>query len=162
MGSADDLNALGSALHDKGMYLMIDVVVNHLVPPKNPPDYSTLHPFSSQSQYHQEIFITDYNNQTEVEQEWLGDTNLPLADLNTEDQDIVNTMYSWINGLVSNYSADGLRIDTAKHIRKDFWPDFVTSAGVFTIAEILDGDTNYVSPYTGKFMFSLNFPVSDY
>lgn len=159
MGSADDLNALSSALHAKGMYLMVDVVVNHLVPPKNPPDYSTLQPFSSPSQYHQEIFITDYNNQTEVEQEWLGDTNLPLADLNTEDQDIVNTMYSWINGLVGNYSVDGLRIDTAKHIRKDFWPDFVSSAGVFTIAEVLEGDTNYVSPYTQVLDSVLDYPT---
>lgn len=30
-GTADDLKALASALHDRGMYLMLDVVVNHMV-----------------------------------------------------------------------------------------------------------------------------------
>lgn len=30
-GTADDLNNLASALHDRGMYLMVDVVANHMV-----------------------------------------------------------------------------------------------------------------------------------
>lgn len=30
-GSADDLLALSTALHDRGMYLMVDVVANHMV-----------------------------------------------------------------------------------------------------------------------------------
>jgi hypothetical protein len=30
-GTADDLKALASALHDRGMYLMVDVVANHMV-----------------------------------------------------------------------------------------------------------------------------------
>lgn len=30
-GTADDLKNLSSALHDRGMYLMVDVVANHLV-----------------------------------------------------------------------------------------------------------------------------------
>lgn len=30
-GSADDLKALADALHKRGMYLMVDVVANHMV-----------------------------------------------------------------------------------------------------------------------------------
>lgn len=30
-GTADDLKALASALHSRGMYLMVDVVANHMV-----------------------------------------------------------------------------------------------------------------------------------
>lgn len=30
-GTAEDLNALATALHDRGMYLMVDVVANHMV-----------------------------------------------------------------------------------------------------------------------------------
>jgi len=31
LGTADDLKALSQALHDRGMYLMVDVVANHMV-----------------------------------------------------------------------------------------------------------------------------------
>jgi glycosidase len=30
-GTADDIKALSNAIHDRGMYLMIDVVANHMV-----------------------------------------------------------------------------------------------------------------------------------
>lgn len=45
-------------------------------------------------------------------------------------------------------SIDGLRIDTVKHVRKDFWPAFVASSGVYTVGEVLDGGVSYVAPYT--------------
>ncbi len=45
-------------------------------------------------------------------------------------------MNTWISSLVKDYSIDGIRIDAAKHIRKDFWPDFVKAAGVFSIGEV--------------------------
>ncbi|GBE87192.1 Alpha-amylase A type-3 [Sparassis crispa] len=135
-GSEDDLKALSSALHQSNMYLMVDVVVNHMAATTNPPDYSTFQPFDIQSDFHSECFISNYSNQTNVEQCWLGDTNLPLADLDTEDDTIVNSMYSWIKTVVGNFTADGIRIDTVKHIRKDFWPQFAQSAEV--IDSVLD------------------------
>lgn len=115
---------------------MIDVVVNHLVYPSNPPTFSDFNPFNTESDFHSECFISDYNNQTDVEQCWLGDSSLPLADTNTEDDTNVSSLNSWIKNLVSTYSADGIRIDTVKHIRQDFWPDFASSAGVYTIGEV--------------------------
>ncbi|KAI0945835.1 hypothetical protein AcV7_009966 [Taiwanofungus camphoratus] len=158
-GSADDLKALASALHSRNMYLMIDVVVNHMAATQNPPSYSAFTPFNAQSDFHPECWITDYNNQTNVEQCWLGDNNVPLADMDTEDENIVSFFNGWIKGLVGNYSADGVRIDTVKHVRKDFWPGFASSAGVFTIGEVLDGDVNYVSPYTQVIDSVLDYPT---
>ena len=152
-GSADDLKALSKALHDRGMYLMVDVVVNHMAATQDPPDFGSFTPFNTQSDFHKECLIQagDYfNNQTAVEQCWLGDSKMPLADINTEDTNIVNTWNTWIGDLVKNYSVDGVRIDTVKHVRKDFWPDFTKSAGVFTIGEVLDNRTTYVTDYTRK------------
>ena len=149
-GTEDDLKALSLALHNRSMYLMVDVVVNHMVSSSDPPDYSSFAPFSDQSQFHDECFISDWNNQTEVEQCWLGDTNVPLADLNTEDDEVVKALNAWIHDLAHEYRIDGVRIDTVKHIRRDFWPDFAASAGVFTLGEISQNDTSYVAPYTGK------------
>ncbi|KAI0365853.1 glycoside hydrolase family 13 protein [Pilatotrama ljubarskyi] len=158
-GSADDLKALSSALHGRGMYLMVDVVVNHMAGTSDPPNYSAFQPFSSQSNFHSECFVSNYDNQTEVEQCWLGDKNVPLVDLNTEDDNIVSTMNKWISTLVSDYSVDGVRIDTVKHVRKDFWPDFAKSAGVFTIGEVLDNRTDYVAAYTQVLDSVLDYPT---
>ncbi|KAI0655767.1 glycoside hydrolase family 13 protein [Cubamyces menziesii] len=158
-GSADDLKALSSALHKRGMYLMVDVVVNHMAGTSDPPNFSSFQPFSSQSDFHAECFVSNYDNQTEVEQCWLGDKNVPLVDVNTEDADIVKTMNTWISTLVSNYNVDGVRIDTVKHVRKDFWPDFAKSAGVFTIGEVLHNETDYVSAYTQVLDSVLDYPT---
>lgn len=150
-GGDDDLKTLSTALHNRSMYLMVDVVANHMASSSDPPDYSELSPFSSKSSFHSECFISHWDNQTEIEQCWLGDTNLPLADLNTEDDAVVKALYAWIQTLVGEYGIDGVRIDTVKHIRKDFWPDFVKSAGVFTLGEIDQNDVDYVAPYTREF-----------
>ncbi|KXN88042.1 Alpha-amylase 1 [Leucoagaricus sp. SymC.cos] len=157
-GSQDDLKELSSSLHSRGMFLMLDVVVNHFATlnatNSGETDYTSISPFNSATQFHPKCLITDYNNQTDVEQCWLGDDTFPLPDLNTEDSAIVQTMNNWIKNMVQTYNADGLRIDTVKHIRKDFWPDFVKSAGVFSIGEVnlgffvLDGVLDYPSYFT--------------
>ncbi len=72
-----------------------------------------------------------------MEQCWLGDKKLPLVDLDTENPAIVKTMQDWIKDLVTTYGVDGIRIDTVKHVRKDFWPSFSSAAGVYTLGEVL-------------------------
>jgi len=158
-GSSDDLKSLASALHQRGMYLMIDVVVNHLAATSFPPSFSSFVPLNQQSDFHTQCWIVDYSNQTEVEQCWLGDTNVALVDVNTEDQNIVGMLNSWVEGIVGNYSADGIRIDTVKHIRKDFWSNFSSSAGVYAIGEVLNNVTSYVSDYTQVLDAVLDYPT---
>jgi alpha-amylase len=153
-GTADDLHALSDALHKRGMYLMFDVVVNHMAlpdPKVNFTDFSP--PFSDASSFHKRCFVVespDPRNQTHVEQCWLGDAKLPLPDLDTENPTVVGKLLDWIHRLVQDYGADGLRIDTVKHIRKDFWPDFSKAAGVFTLGEVFINDTEYAAQYTGQ------------
>jgi len=159
-GTDDDLKALSAALHARNMFLMVDVVVNHVAATALPPNlnYSMYDPFSVPEDFHPLCFITDYANQTDVEQCWLGDTNVPLPDINTENELVQSTMYNWIQKLVGDYSADGLRIDTVKHVRKDFWPGFAEASGVFTIGEVLDNDTSYTGPYTYVLDSILDYP----
>ena len=120
-GTVDDLKDLSSALHDRGMYLMVDVVVNHMAANTLPPDYSTFTPFNSESDFHPFCWITNYDNQTNVEQCWLGDSNVPLADCDTEADNVIDFFYNWIAELRTNYTADGFRIDTVKHVNMEFW-----------------------------------------
>lgn len=53
----------------------------------------------------------DQNNATSVERCWLGDTTVPLPDINTEDATVVSAFQDWIRSLVREYAIDGLRID---------------------------------------------------
>jgi alpha-amylase len=143
------------------MYLMVDVVVNHNgfngAGPST--DYSVYNPFNKEEYYHSYCEILNYNNQTNVEDCWLGDTTVALPDLRTEDPAVSQEYYSWINGLVSNYSIDGLRIDTVKHVDMDFWAGFNAAAGVYCTGEVLDTDASYVCPYQDNLDSLLNYPV---
>ncbi|KAJ9107504.1 hypothetical protein QFC21_000960 [Naganishia friedmannii] len=141
-GTAEDLKALSNALHERGMYLMVDVVVNHVGSPRwrefRPDErYGAL---SEPEDYHPHCWIENYDNQTEVEQCWIGeDQREALVDVNTESPKVVREMYRWIRQLVSDYGIDGLRVDTVKHVRKTFWPAFEEAAGVFCTGEVLHG-----------------------
>ncbi|KAJ7461272.1 glycoside hydrolase family 13 protein [Mycena galericulata] len=168
-GTPDDLKALSDAIHKRGMYLMIDVVINHYAGvPTNTTvslcnlftfDFSALVPFSTQADFHSQCFISNYANQTNVEQCWLGDENLPLPDIDTENDTIVETLNQWIKTTVSTYGVDGVRIDTVKHIRHDFWQTFAASAGVFTLGEILTNNASYAASYMDVVGGVLDYPT---
>jgi alpha-amylase len=66
---------------------MVDIVVNHLGwnGSENSVVYSDFYPFNQVSYYHPYCAITNYDNQTNVEDCWLGDSNVELVDLKTED-----------------------------------------------------------------------------
>ncbi|AFR95631.1 alpha-amylase [Cryptococcus neoformans C23] len=161
-GSAEDLKTLSSSLHARGMYLQVDVVVNHVAATatSNFQPSAAYGPFSASEDYHPFCFITDYNNQTMVEQCWLGDDTVALADLNTENDSVVSYWNKWIKDLVSNYTIDAIRIDTVKHVRHSFWPDFVNAAGVFNQGEVLLGDAPYVASYQKNASINpFNYPM---
>lgn len=162
-GTEQDLKDLASALHSRGMYLMVDIVVNHVAATSSSSfQASTSYgPFNSTSEsFHPFCWITDYTNQTNVEQCWLGDTSVALPDLNTESPYVIAEWNSWLSNLVSTYSIDALRVDTVKHIRQDFWPGLMSAGGVFAVGEVLDGDASYVGAYQNNSIDStFNYPV---
>lgn len=54
---------------------------------------------------------------------------------------------------------DGLRIDTVKHVNKDFFPAFNEAAGVYCIGEVLDGGPQYTCDYQNVLDGLLNYPM---
>ncbi|KAG2086680.1 glycoside hydrolase family 13 protein [Suillus cothurnatus] len=170
-GSANDLKNLSSALHERDMFLMIDIVVNHMLTtlplnvtsssfeaPQNS-SATDITPFADMDDLHPLCFIEDYSNQTEVEQCWLGDATLPYADVDTENPNVVGTLNHWIQDVVSNFSVDGLRLSTVKFVSPQFWQDFTREAGVFAIGEVMSNDTNYTSSYTQVMNAVLDYPT---
>lgn len=166
-GNAGDLSHLSQALHDRGMYLMVDVVINDMAQaidgsmPDQKIDYSKLQPFNDEKYYHKYCNITDYDDDKIAQECWLGVTNVALPDLDTESQEVTDMMGSWITGLVANYSIDGLRIDAAKHVNNEFLPPFVKAAGVFTFGEIYSGVVDNVCKYQKDNLIAAmpNFPI---
>lgn len=53
-----------------------------------------------------------------MEQCSLGNTDVTLQDLDTEDPNVVQIFNSWIKGLIADYGFEAIRIDTVKHVRK--------------------------------------------
>ncbi|KAL3459520.1 glycoside hydrolase superfamily [Aspergillus heterothallicus] len=161
LGTSDDLKALSAALHDRGMYLMLDVVPNHMgyPGPGASTDFSGFTPFNSASYFHSYCAINDYDDQWQVENCYLGSDVVSLTDVNTQSSEVRAIYYDWIEEIVANYSVDGLRIDTAKHVEKDFWPGFVDAAGVYGIGEVWHGDPAYTCPYQAYIPGLFNYPV---
>ncbi|EME46703.1 glycoside hydrolase family 13 protein [Dothistroma septosporum NZE10] len=167
-GTASDLQSLSAALHSRGMYLMVDVVTNHFAAlgPPDSIDYTTLTPFDSQSYFHPYCSI-DYNdvaNITQVEQCWEGSQNVPLPDVRTEDSSIASTLDNWISGLVSDYSIDGLRIDSVMEVNPSFWAAFQSSAGVYSLGEVYVDDADFVCSYQdylpGVFNYAMYYSMT--
>lgn len=160
-GSADDLKALAQALHDRGMYLMVDVVPNHMAFDGNATatDYSSFYPFNDRSFFHHVCFITDWTNVTQIQRCWLGGEINPLPDLNTTSPTVRNEWNTWIKSLVSNYSIDGIRVDTAQNIEESFFPSFGKAAGVFALGEVASYYTQYACNYQNYMDGILGYPA---
>ncbi|KAF2963466.1 hypothetical protein GQX73_g10103 [Xylaria multiplex] len=151
-GTADDLKSLVNAAHDKGIYIMVDVVANHMgnaAIADNRPE-----PLNQESSYHAACDI-DYSNQNSIEMCRIAG----LPDLNTESSEIQTLYQDWIKYLVEEYSFDGVRIDTVKHVNKEFWPGFSAAAGVYTIGEVFDGGVDYLAGYASLMSGLLNYAI---
>jgi alpha-amylase len=203
-GSIEDLKELSAELHRRGMYLMLDVIANHLAMPRwdrfDPTDGS-FGVFNELDDFHEILWCRNYDDQEELEKCWLGETGeVALPDLNTyvrsclfrlimakpsvtlrESPKVEAELLKIVRWLVEEFSVDGLRIDTVKHVRKDFWLKYEEASGVFCTGEVLHGgktlkdaslnlclliiplswsDPSYTLPYQGEALTSvLNYPL---
>ena len=131
---------------------MVDVVANHMgfAPiADNKPE-----PLNQESSYHPSCDI-DYSDQSSVEKCRIAG----LPDVNTESAAIRSLYQDWISWLVQEYGFDGVRIDTVKHVEKDFWPPFSAAAGVYTIGEVFDGNPDYLAGYANGMSGLLNYAI---
>lgn len=144
-------------------YLMLDVVVNHFGWNGDPAsvDYSTFVPFNSSSQYHPycPINFDDISNSTQLEQCWMGDTSVSLPDLRTEDEDVATQWNDWIADIVSTYSIDGLRLDSAIEVNPSFWQGFGDVAGVYFVGETYNGGVDYVCGFQNVMPGVMDYPT---
>ncbi|ELR25454.1 acidstable alpha-amylase [Acanthamoeba castellanii str. Neff] len=131
-GTADDLRQLISACHARGVWVMLDVVANHMG--GNVP-MSQLSPFNQSEHYHRCVAcpsncqINDYTPEVQL-CKLAG-----LPDLNQTNPYVKSQLINWIRTLM-DYGFDGLRIDTVPEIEPGFWVDFVSAANTYAVGEV--------------------------
>ncbi|PYI01032.1 alpha-amylase AmyA [Aspergillus sclerotiicarbonarius CBS 121057] len=166
-GTKQDLLDLSKALHDRGMYLMMDTVINNMAyitngsDPSTSIDYSIFTPFNDPKYFHPYCPITDYNNYPLAQACWTGDNIVALPDLKTEDPTVQAILNTWIQEIMTNYSIDGLRLDAAKHVTPSFLPIFQKAAtNSFITGEVYDQSVNTICDYQANYLPSVpNYPV---
>ncbi|EPY49813.1 alpha-amylase Aah3 [Schizosaccharomyces cryophilus OY26] len=161
-GTQDDLLSLISAAHKRDIWVMVDTVVNSmaLVGPYDQVDYSKVYPFNKEKYYHPYCII-DWNksdNKTNIQDCW-QDSGVLLADLNVESSDVKKYLDKHIHSSVQQLDFDGLRIDAVKMMNESFFPDFVKSAGVFSMGEVFDYDPNVLCDYMNYDIGVTNYVV---
>ena len=154
-GTEQDLQDLVKACHDRGVWVMVDVVANHVAPIGY--NFTEINPFNETSHYHQDCEIDDYTNMTQVVYCRL----FALPDLDQRNPFVRETLLTWIHDLVQKYNVDGLRIDTVPYVFTDFMSEFVQSSGVYCVGEANIGGFEAIAPYQEFTHGVLNYPLSE-
>lgn len=95
-------------------FLMVDIVVNFAASLSTDTSEAALAKqnvtFKKPEHYHSQCWI-DYESHDSVEDCWMGNEEVALMDLNTENAEVKETLNKMIKELVETYQIDGLRID---------------------------------------------------
>jgi alpha-amylase len=165
-GSKQDLLDLSKAVHDRGMYLMMDTVINNMAyitnysNPATSIDYSVFTPFNNEDYFHPYCLITNWNNFTDAQLCQTGDNQTALPDLYTEHADVQNLLLNWTRNTMSEYSIDGLRIDAAKSVTPSFLRKYSDEIGAFMTGEVMQREADIICDYQTNYMGSLpNYPI---
>jgi alpha-amylase len=155
-GSEQDFYDFVNACHARDIWVMVDVVGNHMG--NTDTNYGSNYLLNDASHYHDYCIISDNDfatyNQNRIENCRLAG----LADLKQENDYVRTTLLTWINTIVKKYNIDGLRVDTVPEVPKWFWQQFTGSSGVYTVGEVFNGDMGYVGGYVGTVTSVLNYP----
>ena len=165
-GTSQDLLDLSAALHARGMYLLMDTVINNMAymtngsNPATNIDYSVFTPFDNSDYFHPYCKISNWNNFTNAQLCQTGDNYVALPDLFTEHADVQNLLISWAQKTMETYSVDGLRIDAAKHVTPSFLHNFDASIDAWMTGEVLAQQVDVVCDYQINYIGSLpNYPI---
>lgn len=152
-GTKEEFKQLVDEAHERDIKVVLDLVVNHLGPNhplvEKKPDW-----------FHKEQPIMNWNNQAEVENNWLFD----LPDFNTENPEVVDYLVDVANYWVDETGIDGYRLDTVRHVPPAFWKTFIPAVkekhpDLFLLGEVFDGDPRKIATYSKLGFDSVtNFP----
>ncbi len=187
-GTLQDLRNFIDAAHARGIYVIIDVVQNHLGDLADSRDFgypnfningynlrwrnsSRRHapPFDNLNYLHNYGNVQNWDDPV---QSILGDF-MGLDAIRTEDPEVRQHLITIFSALISATDCDGFRVDTARHVEMDFWETFLPAiydhaavlgkTNFLVYAEAWRGTDEEVAPFTAtnRFNSTLYFPMRD-
>ena len=150
LGDLGKLRELVAKAHARGIAVMIDTVANHT----GRYDYRAKS-FPDAAYYHHHGDITNWNDPVQLETYDVSGLN----DLDQANPTVHRELLDDVRWLVKESGADGLRVDTVKHVPRTFWAEWAKAAGVFTIGEVLEGRPAFVGAYTHELDAVLDYPL---
>lgn len=141
-GSLQELRELIDDCHSRGIYVIVDIVINHmadLIGSDDPgfpafnwngynlkwwdPNRRHAPPFDDLSRFHNFGEIDDYNDPWKV---LYGEFNPGgLDDIKTSDPQVRQDMIRIFKALIDATDADGFRVDAVKHVEEGFFAEFM-------------------------------------
>jgi len=177
LGGLEGLRGLIRAAHARRMYVILDVVVNHLgdvVTSDDPgwPGYRATGegyhlrwrsadripaaPFNNLNWFHDRGQIGDWNNPVER----VVGQFYTLADLRTELPEVRAALIGVCQKLIRDTDCDGFRVDTVRHVERSFWDawcpairDYARALGktnLLMFGEVADRDDQLLASYTSE------------
>src|SRR5579875_1601823 len=160
-GTLGDLQALGKALHARGMKLVLDTVPNHIGPAhpwvKDEPTPVWFHGTAAQHREAQTDFRALINpHAPERDREgtlhgWFANT---LPDMDTDDPVVAQYLRQNAVWWIEETGADALRIDTFPYVNRAFWNGFngelkMLFPHLTEVGEVFNGDPEITSAFAG-------------
>ena len=142
-GTMEEFKNLVQEAHDRDIKVILDFVVNHVGP-----NHEWLDDPDKEEWFHEKEPITNWNNQEEVENGWLYD----LPDLNQDNPDTRKYLLDAAKWWIQETDIDGYRLDTVKHVPKDFWEEFTAAVksekkSFYLLGEVWHDNPNVVTGY---------------
>ncbi|MFD1357248.1 alpha-amylase family glycosyl hydrolase [Fictibacillus halophilus] len=142
-GTKEELKQLVKEAHDRDIKVILDLVVNH-----TGYKHSWQNDPEKKDWFHPQEEISNWDNQQNVENGWLAG----LPDLNTENPETRNYLLDMAEYWIKETDIDGYRLDTVKHVPKDFWIEFAervkeAKSDFYLIGEVWHNDPRYIAEY---------------
>lgn len=174
-GSLQDLRDLVDAAHERGIRVVLDIVINHLADlissrgltdtAYHPVAYTDPYwhhgythgvPFNDLNRFHHHGAIYDYHDPEQYVQ---GELTGGLDDFRTEDPGVRADLARIFCALIAATDCDGFRVDAVKHVEPDFlgflMPRIYRQAAelgktnFLCFGELVDGQDRLLASFTG-------------
>lgn len=142
MGSEADMKAFVDGAHQRGLKVILDVVVNHA-------GYDAPMVKQKPQWFHHNGAIQDWNDPYQNENFDL----VGLPDFASENKEVLDFMEASWGSWITRFKLDGFREDTVRHAPASFWHHFnatmhaVAQRPFFTVGEVSYHDPAKIAPY---------------
>ncbi|MBN2412747.1 hypothetical protein JXQ31_13750 [candidate division KSB1 bacterium] len=155
-GSLATLKRLVDLAHQRGIKIILDMILNHVAPDHpwvadsgNWENKGYKHWFHPHSGRDASTSIRDWQDQHELETKELNG----LPDFDQDNPNVYNFLLDMSKFWITETNCDGFRIDAVKHIPKSFWTKYNKDIRDFAgqdfllLGEVFEGSTEYVAGY---------------